>query len=214
MAADPVVADGLVVEDGVARCWWYGGDEEYRDYHDHEWGRPVHDDRLLLEKLCLEGFQAGLSWLTILRKRPRFREVFAGFDPATVAGYGDVDVTRLLADPGIIRHRGKIEAAIANARATLQIQAHHDSLDEWIWRFAPDDHRRPATRDEVPATTPSSAALSKALKEEGFRFVGPTTAYAFMQAMGLVDDHLVGCAFGGHDQAAADVVGQPGASGD
>lgn len=187
--------DGLLTgADGVTRCWWPGEDPLYVAYHDGEWGRPVHDDRLLYEKLCLEGFQSGLSWLTVLRKRPRFREVFAGFDPAVVAHFGEADVQRLLGDAGIIRHRGKIEAAIANARAVLDIAARHGSLDAFAWGFAPEGHRRPATPADVPATTPESAALAKALKAVGARFVGPTTAYAFMQAMGLVDDHLEGCA--------------------
>jgi DNA-3-methyladenine glycosylase I len=187
--------DGLVVgADGVRRCWWPGEDAQYLDYHDTEWGQPVHDDVRLFEKLCLEGFQAGLSWLTILRKRERFRAGFAGFDPTAVAAFGEEDVARLLADAGIVRHRGKIEAAIGNARVVLDIQDEFGSFDSFVWQFAPDDHRRPASLADVPATTPESNALSKALKARGARFVGPTTAYAFMQSMGLVDDHLAGCA--------------------
>ena len=189
--------DVIVDEGGTARCWWPGTHPDYVAYHDTEWGRTVHDDTRLFEKLCLEGFQSGLSWLTILRKRPRFREVFDGFDPASVAGYGDEDVARLLADPGIIRHRGKVEATIANARATLTIQDTHGSLDTFVWAFAPDrPSPRPTRRDDIPATTEESTALSKALKRAGFRFVGPTTAYAFMQSMGMVNDHLAGCDFG------------------
>ena len=192
-ARDDVVVD----EDGTARCWWPGTHPDYVAYHDTEWGRTVHDDIRLFEKLCLEGFQSGLSWLTILRKRPRFREVFDGFDPAVVAGYGDEDVARLLDDPGIIRHRCKVEATIANARATLAIQDSHGSLDTFVWAFAPGrPGPRPTRRDDIPATTEESTALSKALKRAGFRFVGPTTAYAFMQSMGMVNDHLAACDFG------------------
>ncbi len=183
----------LVGEDGRRRCWWCGTHEDYVTYHDTEWGRPVHDDRRLFEKLCLEGFQSGLSWLTILRKRDRFREVFAGFDPAVVAGYGEDDVARLLDDAGIIRHEGKIRATIANAAATLQVQERHGSLDAFVWPFAPPPRPRPTSVADIPATTPASTALAKALKAEGFRFVGPTTAYAFMQSMGMVDDHLADC---------------------
>ncbi len=178
---------------GRTRCWWAGDDATYVAYHDTEWGIPVHDDVRLFEKLCLEGFQAGLSWLTILRKRDAFREVFAGFEPASVARFDDRDVQRLLADARIVRHRGKIEAAIGNARATLDLVAVEDSLATFVWRYAPDDHVAPRSMHDVPATTPESTALSKDLKRRGFRFIGPTTAYAFMQSMGLVDDHLVGC---------------------
>ena len=189
--------DVIVDEGGTARCWWPGSHPDYVAYHDTEWGRTVHDDIRLFEKLCLEGFQSGLSWLTILRKRPRFREVFDGFDPAAVARYGDDDVARLLDDPGIIRHRGKVEATIANARATLAIQDTHGSLDTFVWAFAPDrPGPRPVRRGDIPATTAESTALSKALKRAGFRFVGPTTAYAFMQSMGMVNDHLAACDFG------------------
>jgi DNA-3-methyladenine glycosylase I len=173
----------------VQRCWWCGDDPLYVAYHDEEWGRPVHDDRLLFEKLCLEGFQAGLSWITILRKRERFREVFAGFDPGVVARYGDDDVARLLNDAGIIRHRGKIEATIANARAMEGV----NSLAGLVWSYAPAPRPAPRAPADIPAATPESAALSKELKRRGFRFVGPTTVYAFMQAMGLVDDHLEHC---------------------
>jgi DNA-3-methyladenine glycosylase I len=181
--------DGLV--DG--RCWWAGSTPEYRRYHDDEWGRPEHDDRALYEKLCLEAFQSGLSWITILRKRERFRSAFAGFDVERVAGFGDADVARLMGDAGIVRNRAKIEASIQNARAALALDV---PLSELLWSFAPDPDGRPAPggRDEVPASTPESAAMAKELKRRGFRFVGPTTAYALMQACGLVNDHLAGCA--------------------
>ena len=211
-SADPVdpdaggpVADGA----GVRRCPWGTATPEYVAYHDDEWGRPVVDDVRLYEKLCLEGFQSGLSWLTILRKRPAFRAAFAGFDPAVVAGFGGDDVARLLADAGIVRHRGKIEATIANARATLDVQAAEGSLAALVWSFEPArDRRAPRVLGEIAAVTPESTALSKELRRRGFRFVGPTTAYAAMQSLGLVNDHLVGC----HvreaceaDRAAADV---------
>lgn len=179
--------------DGRTRCWWCGDDPGYVAYHDTEWGVPVHDDRRLFEKLCLEGFQAGLSWLTILRKRDRFRAVFAGFDPEVVAGFGADDVARLMTDTGIVRNRAKIEATIGNARAYLDLVATEGSLDAYVWRFAPDDHRTPRTIGDIPATTPASVAMSKDLKKRGWAFVGPTTVYAFQQAMGLVDDHLAGC---------------------
>jgi DNA-3-methyladenine glycosylase I len=192
----PVPVEGLRVGgDGVARCWWAGEDPLYVAYHDEEWGRPVRDDARLYEKLCLEGFQSGLSWLTILRKRPAFRAAFAGFDPAVVAGFGEPDVERLLADAGIVRHRGKVEAAIANARVVLDVAAAHGSFATYVWWFAPEGPRsRPATAAEVPSTSPESVALARDLKRRGARFVGPTTAYAFMQSMGLVDDHVAGCA--------------------
>ncbi len=171
------------------RCWWATSDPAYVAYHDHEWGRPVSDDRALFEKLCLEGFQAGLSWLTILRKRDRFRAAFAGFDPASVAAFGPDDEARLLADPGIVRNRTKIAATIGNARAALAIP----SLTELVWSFAPGPGPAPRSPADVPATTVESVALSRELKRLGFRFVGPTTVYAFMQAMGLVNDHLRDC---------------------
>jgi DNA-3-methyladenine glycosylase I len=193
-----VIPDLVDGPDGLPRCGWVGPDEGYRRYHDEEWGRPVHDDQRLYEKLVLEGFQSGLSWLTILRKRPAFRAAFAGFDPAAVAAFGDADVERLLGDAGIVRHRGKIEAAIANARATVAVQERHGSLDAFVWSFAPDGLRAaPQVLADLAASTPESAALAKALKARGFRFVGPTTAHAFQQAMGMVDDHLAACAFRG-----------------
>lgn len=175
------------------RCFG-DSDELYARYHDEEWGRPVRDERGLYERLCLEGFQAGLAWITVLRKRPRFREVFADFDPEVVATYGEPEIERLLTDPGIIRHRGKIEATIANARATLALRDTDTPLHELVWSFAPPPRPAPpAAWGDVPAQTPESVALSKALRRAGFRFVGPTTVYAAMQACGLVDDHLAGC---------------------
>ncbi|WP_353827428.1 DNA-3-methyladenine glycosylase I [Agromyces sp. SYSU T0242] len=183
--------DVVVGDDGLARCAWGAYDPEYRRYHDEEWGRPQHDPTRLFEKLCLEGFQAGLSWITILRRRPAFREVFHGFDPARVAEMGDADVERLLADARIIRHRGKIEATISNARAVLALD---EPLDRVLWGFAPPPRPAPpASFAEVPAVTPESAELSRRLRALGFRFVGPTTMYALMQAMGMVDDHVAGC---------------------
>ena len=176
----------------VRRCW-PTADPGYVDYHDHEWGRPVTDERGLYEKLCLEGFQSGLSWLTILRKRPAFRAAFAGFDPEAVAEFGPRDVERLLGDAGIVRHRGKIEAAIANARATLALREAGIPLPELVWSHRPADGRAPRTPADWRATTPESEALSKKLRAAGFRFVGPTTVYATMQACGVVNDHLADC---------------------
>ncbi len=172
------------------------GDELYVRYHDEEWGRPVHDDVRLFEKLCLEGFQSGLSWLTILRKRERFRAAFAGFQPRVVAAFNDDDRGRLLADPGIVRNRAKIEATIANARALGELWDARIRLDDLVWGYAQQgDPAPPASPADVPGSTPASVALSTTLKSRGFRFVGPTTCYAFMQAMGLVNDHLAGCSF-------------------
>ena len=184
--------------DSLIRCDWAGGAPDYIDYHDQEWGTPTVtdgtlDDRVLFEKLCLEGFQSGLSWLTILRKRPAFREVFAGFDAEIVAAYTESDVTRLLDDARIIRHRGKIEATINNAQAVLRIYDQGETLAELMWSHQPDQHVPRTTFSDVPATTPESIALAKALKSRGFKFVGPTTAYAAMQAMGVVNDHLTSC---------------------
>jgi DNA-3-methyladenine glycosylase I len=175
-------------DDGRRRCWWGASTPEYAAYHDSEWGRPVRDARALYEKLCLEAFQSGLSWLTILRKREHFRAAFAGFEPAAVASFGDQDVARLMTDAGIVRNRAKIEAAIVNARAALTVD-----LSELIWSFAPPPRPRPVDRAGVPAVTDESKALARALKQHGFTFVGPTTAYALMQACGLVDDHIEGC---------------------
>jgi DNA-3-methyladenine glycosylase I len=185
------VSSGLVIgDDGVTRCAWGDTPEIYRGYHDNEWAYPVDDDRRLFEKLCLEGFQAGLSWLTILRKRENFRAAFAGFDFEQVARFGKRDVARLLTDDGIIRHRGKIEATINNAQRAIELVDTEGSLAGYVWRFEPDhsNHRVGASQ------TAESVALSKDLKKRGWRFVGPTTVYAFMQAMGLVNDHLDGCA--------------------
>jgi DNA-3-methyladenine glycosylase I len=185
-------------EDGVVRCFWATDDALYRRYHDEEWGMPVHDDIRLFEKLCLEGFQSGLSWLTILRKREAFREAFCGFDMEQVARFGERDIARLLQNAGIVRHRGKIEAAIGNARAACELMKTEGSLSSFVWRFAPKDDERPRTIDfaalRALATTDASKRLSAELKRRGFRFVGPTTAYAFMQAMGMVNDHIEGCA--------------------
>ena len=184
-------------DDGLARCAWSAADPEYRRYHDEEWGRPLHGDRPLFEKLCLEGFQAGLSWITILRKRPRFREVFHGFDVDAVAAMEEDDVERLMGDAGIIRNRAKIEAARGNARAVRAlVDARGDgALDRMVWAHAEDPatRPRPATAADIPAVTPGSTALSRELKQVGLRFVGPTTVYALMQSSGLVDDHVVGC---------------------
>jgi len=183
-----------VGEDGLARCGWVGDDPEYRRYHDEEWGRPLRGDRPLFEKMSLEGFQAGLSWITILRKRPRFREAFAGFDPEKVAAFGEADVERLMADAGIVRNRAKVLATIGNARLVGAMAP--GEFDEFMWSFAPDARptaERPAAFADVPAVTAASDALSKALKKRGFRFVGSTTMYALMQSAGMVDDHLVGC---------------------
>jgi DNA-3-methyladenine glycosylase I len=189
---------GLITgPDGQPRCWWQGQDPLYRAYHDEEWGRPQASDRTLFEKLSLEGFQAGLSWLTILKKRENFRRAFADFEIEAVAGFGPTDVERLLLDDGIVRHRGKIEAVIGNARRALELQAEAGSLAAFVWSFEPLSESRPARLDRATlgalAQTPESKALSKALKSRGWRFVGPTTCYAFMQAMGLVNDHLEGC---------------------
>ncbi|WP_292873867.1 DNA-3-methyladenine glycosylase I [Microbacterium sp.] len=184
--------DIRVGADGVARCAWAGDDDEYRRYHDEEWGRPLHGDRALYEKLSLEGFQAGLSWITILRKRPAFRAAFAGFEPALVAAFDEADVERLMADAGIVRNRAKIEAVISNARLVAALE--EGALDALLWSFAPTVPRpRPRSFAEIPATTPASEAASKALRTAGFRFVGPTTVYALMQSAGMVDDHVEGC---------------------
>jgi DNA-3-methyladenine glycosylase I len=181
--------------DGKPRCWWALGTEDYISYHDEEWGRPLHGENALFERLTLEAFQSGLSWLTILRKRENFRSAFDGFEVEKVAAYDDEDVARLLADAGIIRNRRKIDAAIANAQAIRQLHATGETLDGLLWSFAPEPEPAPESGDEIPATTPESAALAKELKRRGFVFVGPTTAYASMQAAGLVNDHLAGCAF-------------------
>jgi len=191
-------ADGLVRHhDGVSRCWWAGTDPLYIRYHDEEWGRPVIDDRRLFEKICLEGFQAGLSWLTILRKREAFRRAFADFDVSRVARFGARDVTRLLGDSGIVRHRGKIESAINNARHAEALADEYGSLASYVWQWEPAAASRPRRLTKAAlmrmAVSPESTALSKDLKRRGWTFVGPTTIYAFMQAVGLVNDHIDGC---------------------
>jgi DNA-3-methyladenine glycosylase I len=179
--------------DGTTRCWWCGDDPLYSSYHDREWGRQVTDDTRLFEKLCLEGFQSGLSWLTILRKRDNFRAAFDGFDASVVAAYDDGDVQRLLADAGIVRHRGKIESTINNAQRCLELREAEGSLLQYVQRYRTDTPTRTAEGPGIPPLTPESTAMSKDLKRRGWSFVGPTTVYAFMQAMGLVNDHLVGC---------------------
>jgi DNA-3-methyladenine glycosylase I len=209
------LADGLVEgEDGIARCWWGGGaDPAYRAYHDDEWGTPVTDDVRLFEKLTLEGFQAGLSWLTILRKREAFRQAFAGFDFRRVSRFGPRDVERLLGDVSIVRHRGKIESAINNARRAEELVDEAGSLAAFVWRFEPSDSSRPRrlTREALSelSQTHQSRALAKELRLRGWTFVGPTTVYAFMQAMGLVDDHLEGCASRPRVEAARAALVRP-----
>jgi DNA-3-methyladenine glycosylase I len=180
----------LTGADGLPRCAWSGAAPEYLAYHDTEWGRPVRDDDGVYERLTLEAFQSGLSWITILRKREAFRRAFAGFRPEVVAEFGPADTERLLADAGIVRNRAKIDAAIRNARAALALDG---GLAALLWSYAPERRSRPTTPAEVPATTPESVAMAKDLKRRGFAFVGPTTAYALMQATGMVDDHLAGC---------------------
>jgi DNA-3-methyladenine glycosylase I len=193
-APDPVGgASGGAVHgaDGRARCPWTGTDPLYLGYHDDEWGTPLHGDRALFERLVLEGFQAGLAWITVLRKREAFRAAFADFEPERVAAFGSSDVEQLMADTGIVRNRAKIDAAVANARAALQVPG---GLSELLWSFAPEQLPPvPVTTADVPAVTAESTAMAKELKRRGFRFVGPTTAYALMQATGMVDDHLRGC---------------------
>ncbi len=191
-------ADGLVEhEDGTQACWWGAGDPDYRTYHDHEWGRPVADDTHLFEILSLEGFQSGLSWLTILRKRENFRRAFRGFDIETVARFNSRSVERLLRDTGIVRHRGKIEAVINNARRSADLINDHGRLAAYAWRYEPDPATRPDPLDKEAlvqlTTSPESVAMGKDLKKRGWAFVGPTTVYSFMQSGGIVNDHLVGC---------------------
>ena len=181
-----------VIDDGRIRCWLVG-DDVARAYHDQEWARPVRDEARLMEKICLEGFQSGLSWDTILRKRPGFRAAFAGFDPEALARYSDADVERLLTDARIVRNRRKIEAAIANARATADMHAAGYTLASLVWAHRRPDHPAPRSWAEVAPSTPESTALARELKRRGFRFVGPTTVYAMMQAVGVVNDHLTAC---------------------
>ena len=202
--------EGIVVgEDGVARCWWAGSTPEYRAYHDTEWGFPVAEDRRLFEKLSLEGFQAGLSWLTILRKRESFRAAFDAFDFERVARFDESDVERLLGDAAIVRHRGKIEAVINNARRAVELVDAEGSLAHFLWSFEPVSHAPELDRAALASTTAESRALARELKRRGWRFVGPTTVYAFMQAMGLVNDHLTGCAVRGEVQAAREGFVRP-----
>jgi DNA-3-methyladenine glycosylase I len=199
MTAD---TSGLAVgDDGRARCFWGASSPDYMAYHDHEWGRPVLTDDALFERMSLEAFQSGLAWITILRKRPGFRAAFAGFSIDKVAAFSDADHARLMADSGIVRNRMKIDAAIANARVAADLP---DGLAKLLWSFAPDPTPpRPATRADVPAITPESTAMAKDLKKRGFKFVGPTTAYALMQATGMVDDHLTGCWVPPHERPSS-----------
>lgn len=192
------MTDAVVGADGLARCGWGAEPEIYRDYHDREWGRELRGDDALFERVCLEAFQSGLSWLTILRKRESFRKAFKGFVISEVAAFTEDDVERLLADADIVRNRAKITAAIDNARVAAELD-----LSELLWSFAPAPKPRPHRFDEVPAITPESKALAKDLKRRGFRFVGPTTAYALMQATGMVDDHLADCHVPGRDGMSA-----------
>ncbi|MFD1695339.1 DNA-3-methyladenine glycosylase I [Roseibium aestuarii] len=190
----PDLPEGLILgDDGKARCWWHGGLEDYQRYHDEEWGWPVDEDRRLFEKLCLEGFQSGLSWLTILRKREAFRAAFANFEAEKVARFDDTDIARCLADAGIVRHRGKILSVINNARRVLELKQEAGSLAAFIWSFEPPERELAPVKGTIPGSTAESTALSKALKKRGWSFVGPTTVYAFMQSMGMVNDHLDGC---------------------
>ena len=195
----PRLPDGLITgADGAPKCFWCGGHDDYEAYHDDEWGRPVKDDTRLFEKLCLEGFQSGLSWLTILRKRDNFRAAFKGFDFEQVARFTQRDVNRLLKDAGIVRHRGKIEAAINNAKRACDLADETGSLAAYVWRYEVDPNTRPKKLTKAAlmqfTTSAESVALSKDLKKRGWKFVGPTTMYAFMQSMGLVNDHIHGCA--------------------
>lgn len=192
------LAKGLFLgDDGRARCGWCRSAPEYAAYHDEEWGWPTHDDVRLFEKICLEGFQSGLSWLTILRKREGFRRAFAGFDYRRIARFNQRSVERLLGDPGIVRHRGKIESTINNAKRAIEMESEHGSLSAFFWQHVPPRSERPRRMTHGAlmklSQTPTSTALSKELKRRGWSFVGPTTAYAFMQAMGIVNDHLEGC---------------------
>ncbi len=191
--------------DGVTRCWWCGDDPLYVAYHDHEWGRPTTDEHDVFELLALESFQAGLAWITILRKREAFRVAFDGFDVDTVAAYDEPDIERLLGDAGIVRHRKKIEATIRLARLAQELADEGSSLSALVWSFAPPPRQEPLTTiDDIPAHTGESAALADALRRRGARFVGPTIVYAFMQSAGLVDDHLAGCHRAGAPSATDD----------
>jgi DNA-3-methyladenine glycosylase I len=195
-ATKPAASNGVTKgEDGLWRCSWGVSTPDYMTYHDNEWGRPVGDEVKILEKLCLEGFQSGLSWLTILRKRAGFRAAFSSFDPEVVAKYGEKDIERLLGDASIVRHRGKIVATINNAQALVALHADGLSLAGLVWAHEPKKSRSPRNTGEIQAQTPESTALSKELIKKGFRFVGPTTVYAAMQSLGVVNDHMARCAF-------------------
>ena len=189
--ADDIIAGA----DGMQRCWWSTATDAYARYHDDEWGRPTRDDRWIFEKICLEGFQAGLSWLTILNKRENFRAAFANFEVAKVARFNSRSVERLLKDAGIVRHRGKIESTLNNAKRALELSQEFGSLSAFVWQFEPERECEVVLcgRQDIPSKTPESVALSKELKRRGWSFVGPTTVYAFMQAAGLVNDHMAGC---------------------
>jgi DNA-3-methyladenine glycosylase I len=203
-------SEGIVIgEDGVARCWWADSAAEYRAYHDSEWGLPVADDRRLFEKLSLEGFQSGLSWLTILRKRDAFRRAFLGFDFARVATFDEDDVARLLDDASIVRHRGKIEAVINNAQRAVELVADEGSLGHFLWSYEPERRSGELKQGDLQSVTDQSRALARELKRRGWRFVGPTTVHAFMQAMGLVNDHLTGCHARGTALAAREAFKAP-----
>lgn len=193
----------------LQRCGWAGSDPLYVDYHDREWGRPVIDDNRLFEKLCLEGFQSGLSWYTILKKRENFRGAFHGFEISRVATMDETDIERLLGDAGIVRHRGKIASTINNAKRALAIQAEFGSLAAYVWSFEPKALAAPGALGEIPAQTEASKALSKDLRKRGFSFVGPTTVYAFMQAMGLVNDHVADCFCRAESEAARSALVRP-----
>lgn len=212
--AENIVPDGLITgEDGRPRCFWHGNRDDYRAYHDNEWGRPVDNDIRLFEKICLEGFQSGLSWLTILRKRDNFRRAFAGFDFEKLAGFGQADIDRLLFDEGIVRHRGKIASTINNARRAVEMAEAEGSLAAWFWKFEPTADERPQTIDYATlrslGSTETSTRISRELKKRGWSFVGPTTVYAFMQAMGMVNDHIEGCCIRGECEAARASFSRP-----
>jgi DNA-3-methyladenine glycosylase I len=205
---------GIIIgDDGKHRCHWHANLPDYMRYHDEEWGRPVTDDVRLFEKICLEGFQSGLSWLTILRKRANFRAAFAGFDFEKVALFNDADIERCLADSGIVRHRGKIVSTINNARRAIELRREFGSLARYFWSFEPGHNERPAVVDHAAImanpTTPTSVVISKNLKKRGWTFVGPTTVYAFMQAMGLVNDHFEGCFCRSEVEAMRDALVRP-----
>lgn len=212
--AEEAVQNGLITgPDGRTRCFWHGNHDDYLAYHDNEWGRPVDNDFRLFEKICLEGFQSGLSWLTILRKRDNFRQAFAGFDFEKLAGFGEADIERLLRDKGIVRHRGKIVSTINNARRAVEMAGAEGSLAAWFWKFEPPPDKRPQTLDYATlrtlGKTETSARISKELKKRGWSFVGPTTVYAFMQAMGMVNDHLEGCCIRQECEAARAAFSRP-----